>query len=630
MKRILFTSATLIVLLLSQSVYGQTLWQDSESLEGYIDGLVPTYMEENHIAGATVGIVKDGETVLLKGYGFSDVESEQAVNPGTTLFRIGSISKMFVWTAVMQLAEDGKVDLEADINNYLNDFKVPNTYNDAITLRHLMTHSAGFEDYVIGLFANSTDRLRPLGEILAEEMPKRVRPPGLESSYSNHGTGMAAYIVEQVSGLKFEDYVEQNILEPLGMSQSTFRQPLPANMSPDMSKGYAFEGGIYKEKDFEYVPLGPVGAASASASDMIRFMKAHLQYGELDDERILENTTARQMQEPAFRHTDSVNPMRHGFIDMSQNGVEIIGHGGDTFWFHSNMALFPEHDLGFFISFNSANGGSEKSEVLRDFVDHYFPEETAMEPLSVSDSYLQQFAGKYRSNRYPHERLTYVLALLSSTSVDVSGEGTLKTMEDEKAQFWAPVDSLTFQNTKDSRTLAFSRNYNGEIDRMYRGSLPIIAFEKIPLISSQMLHFTLFGIVVFAFGLTLVYWPSAYLIRRNYKPDYMAEYPISKANKAVAWVAGLLILGFLAGFAIVAGSGNGEAIVFGISNSIKALLILPLASAVLTLVMIYYTFRLWQRGRSGIWSRLWYTVLCLLSMAYLWQLWFWKLLGFNF
>jgi len=630
MKRILFASATLMVLLLSQSVCAQSLWQDSESLEGYIDGLVPTYMEENHIAGATVGIVKDGETVLLKGYGYADVESESRVDPETTLFRIGSISKMFVWTAVMQLAEDGKVDLEADINNYLTDFKVPNTYNDAITLRHLMTHSAGFEDYVIGLFAKSTDRLRPLGEILAEEMPKRVRPPGLESSYSNHGTGMAAYIVEQVSGMEFEDYVEQNILEPLGMIQSTFRQPLPADLSPEMSKGYVFEGGVYKEKDFEYVPLGPVGAASASAADMIRFMRAHLQYGQLDDGQILENSTARQMQGSAFRHANSVNPMRHGFIDMSQNGVEIIGHGGDTFWFHSNMALFPEHDLGFFISFNSANGGSEKSEVLRDFVDHYFPEDITPEPISVSDTYLQQFAGEYRPNRYPHERLTYVSALLSSNSVEVSSEGTLKTMEDEKAQFWAPIDSLTFQNTKDSRTLAFSRNFNGEIDRLYMGGLPILAFERIPLISSQKLHFLLFGIVALSFGLTLIYWPSAYLMRRNYKPDYMAEYPISITNKAVAWLTGLLILGFLAGFSIVAGSENGEAIVFGISNSIKALLMLPVATAVLTLIMIYYTFRLWQRGRSGIWSRLWYTVLCLLSMAYLWQLWFWKLLGFNY
>lgn len=612
------------------SVSAQTPWQDSAALESYMDGLIQTYMEENNIAGATVGVVKDGDRVLLKGYGYADVDSELEVDPNSTLFRIGSISKMFVWTAVMQLAEQGRVDLEADVNTYLNDFRVPDTYAKPVTLRNLMTHTAGFEDYVIGLFANDSTRLKPLSEILASEMPARVRPPGIESSYSNHGTGIAAYIVEQISGMEFEDYVEQNILEPLQMQQTTFRQPLPPQLKNNMSKGYAFENGTFKQKDFEYVPLGPVGAASSTSSDMISFMKAHLQLGSFEGDEILESTTARQMQAPAFSHAESVNPMRLGFIDMSQNGVEIIGHGGDTFWFHSNMALFPNHDLGLFLSFNSANGGGVKSEVLRDFVDHYFPEENlAAESLSVPDGYLQRFAGSYRPNRYPHNRLTYVMALMSSQSVEVSGDETLRTMEDGKANFWFPVDSLTFRNTKDSRTIAFSENERGEINRMYMGTLPIIAFEKIPLISSQKLHFSLFGATLFCFIVTLIYWPLAYLVRRKYNADYMAEYPLSSGIKAIAWLNALIITGFFIGLAIVI-SGNGEAIVFGMSESVKALLFLPLVSVLLTLMLLFNTFNIWRRGQSGIWSRLWYTLLTVLSVALLWQFWFWNFLGFNY
>ncbi len=622
--------ALLAPFVLFASVFAQTPWPDNEALESYMDGLIQTYMEENNIAGATVGIVNDGNTVLLKGYGYANVDTGREVDPNNTLFRIGSISKMFVWTAVMQLAEQGRIDLEADVNTYLNDFKIPDTYAKPITLRHLMTHTPGFEDYVIGLFANDTTRLKPLGEILAKEMPARVRPPGVESSYSNHGTGIAAYIVEQISEMEFEDYVEQNILEPLQMRQTTFRQPLPQQLKDSMSKGYTFEEGVFKEKDFEYVPLGPVGAASSTSSDMINFMMAHLQLGSFDGAEILESTTAREMQAPAFSHTESVNPMRMGFIDISQNGVEIIGHGGDTFWFHSSMALFPDHNLGLFLSFNSAKGGGVTSEVLRDFVDHYFPEENpTTETLSVPDEYLQRFAGDYRPNRYPHNRLTYVMALMSSESVEVSGEGTLRTMEDGKANFWLPVDSLTFRNTKDSRTIAFSKNESGEISRMYIGGLPIIAFEKVPLISSQKLHISLFGAALLCFIVTLIYWPLAYLVRRKYNADYMAEYPLSSGIKAIAWLNALIIVGFFIGLAMIL-SGNGEAIVFGISDSVKALLFLPLISVLLTLMLLFNTFNIWRRGESGIWSRLWYTLITVLSATLLWQFWFWNFLGFNY
>ena len=630
MKMIKHLLALMAPILLFAPVSAQTPWQSSQALESYMDGLIQTYMEENNIAGATVSLVKDGDAILLKGYGYADVENRLEVDPDSTLYRIGSISKMFVWTAIMQLAEQGKLDLETDVNSYLDNFKIPDTFAKPITLKHLMTHSAGFEDYVIGLFAKDSTRLKPLGEILAEEMPARVRPPGVESAYSNHGTGIAAYIVEQVSGMEFEDYVEQRIFEPLQMQHSTFRQPLPQNLKEHMSKGYSFEEGVFKEKDFEFVPLAPVGAASSTATDMINFMITHLQLGQFEEASIMDTETARQMQKPAFRHDEAVNPMRWGFIDMSQNNIEIIGHGGDTFWFHSNMALFPEQNIGLFLSFNSANGGGVKSEVLRDFVDHYFPEENlSSDTLSVPDEYLQRFAGDYRPNRYPHDRLTYVMALLNSNSVGVTDEGTLRTMEDGKANFWLPTDSLTFSNTKDSRSLVFDENKEGEIHRMYSSGLPIIAFEKIPFITSQKLHFSLFGGAGLCFLLTLIYWPSAYLIRRKYQPDYMAEYPLSTGIKSAAWLNALIMIAFFTGLALVV-SGSGEAIVFGISQSLKMLLVLPLISVLLTLILLFNTFTIWRRGESGIWSRLWYTLITIFSATLLWQFWFWNLLGFNY
>ena len=277
-----------------------------------MDGLIQTHLRDKHIAGATVSIVQDGKILLARGYGFSDVKKHLPAKADSTLFRIGSISKMFIWISVMQLVSQGKLKLEEDINHYLKDFKIPETYSKPITLKDLMTHTAGFEDRVIGLFGTDSTSLKPLGEILKRELPARVRPPAITASYSNHGAGIAAYIVEQVSGMSFNNYVEKNILQPLRMNVTSFHQPLPKVLRPMMSKGYKFEEGELMEQPFEYVPLYPVGSAASSASDMVKFMLAILNYGRYKQFQLLDSTTLELMESPAHRHHPLVNPMRYG------------------------------------------------------------------------------------------------------------------------------------------------------------------------------------------------------------------------------------------------------------------------------------------------------------------------------
>ncbi|WP_170245618.1 serine hydrolase domain-containing protein [Fodinibius salinus] len=629
MKKVLFVA--LILLLFSSSGFAQTPWPDSTALDSYMDGLVNTYMEENDIAGATLGIIKDGEPILLKGYGYADVSAKKKVRPDSTLFRIGSISKMFVWTAVMQLVENDQLELDTDITQYIEDFEIPATFDEPITMKDLMTHTAGFEEYLIGVFARDSTKLRPLGEILSDEMPARVRPPATYASYSNHGTGIAAYIVEQVSGMQFEEYVAQHILNPLQMTMSTFRQPLPDTLQPYLSKGYVFRSGDFKEKGFEYVPLGPVGAGSATAADMLNFMQAHLRYGQFGEASILDSVTARQMQQPAFRHHATVNPMRHGFIDISQNGVEVIGHGGDTFWFHSTMALFPKQNIGLFLSFNSAKGGSVTQKVLTDFVDHYFPQdELVTDTLDVNKEYLQRFEGSYRGNRYPHERLTYMMALFNSQDIILTNDGMLKTMSDGEASYWFPVDSLTFRNTDNANVITFEENSSGNITHAFLSNAPIIALERVSFFSSQNLHFTLFGLAGAAFLITVFYWPLAYGIRRKYRPTVEAKQPLAFPKKLAAWTNALIILLFFGWVAILMSSGNGEAIVYGISSGIKVSLILPIISILLTTGMGYYTYVMWKNNESGTWSRICYTLLFVFSVTMLWQLYYWNLLGWQY
>jgi CubicO group peptidase (beta-lactamase class C family) len=217
-------------LLLSTPAGAQTDW------ESFIDGVMAAQRQARHFAGAVVVVVSDGRIAFEKGYGYADFAERTPVDPARTLFRVASNSKMFVWTAVMQLVEQGRLDLHTDVNRYLKGVQVPATFPEPITLEHLMTHTAGFEDRVIGLFSRSADGVRPLADAVKADMPRRVFAPGTVPAYSNYGTALASLIVEQVSGVPYEQYVEDRILAPLGMQHATVRQPVPGDLAMDLSK----------------------------------------------------------------------------------------------------------------------------------------------------------------------------------------------------------------------------------------------------------------------------------------------------------------------------------------------------------------------------------------------------------
>src|SRR4030081_2292816 len=236
-----------------------------EDISIFLDGFMPQQIEQADIAGAVVAVVKDGQLLFSRGYGYSDYEKRIPVSAENTLFRPGSISKLFTWTSVMQLVEQGKLQLDRDVNDYLN-FKRPARFGKPTTLRDIMTHRSGLEETIKDLFVGSEKDLRPIAEYLPTHLPKQIFPPGTIPAYSNYATTVAAYIVQRVSGQPFEDYVEQHIFVPLNMTHATFRQPLPENLKPLMSNGYsrASQG----PKPFEWVEVAPAGSVSASAESM--------------------------------------------------------------------------------------------------------------------------------------------------------------------------------------------------------------------------------------------------------------------------------------------------------------------------------------------------------------------------
>jgi CubicO group peptidase (beta-lactamase class C family) len=620
----------LVVLIFScfQLQLGAQSLSDSVSLESFMDGVVETILKEKNIAGATLAIIKDNRVILKKGYGFSDYENQVSVDPDKTMFRIGSITKLLVWTSVMRLVSEGKLDLDADINTYLKDFKIPATYDQPITLTHLMTHTPGFEDHLLHLFSRDSTSLRPLGEILADEVPARVRPPFTQASYSNHGTAMAAYIVEQVTGVAFIDYVEMHFLKPLKMSHATLRQPIPLTLSEYMSKGYVYEGG-YSSKPFEYVPLYPAGAASASALDMSRWMQAYLNHGRYGDYTLIDSASLAKMIRVVKRQHPMVNGMPYGFMDLSYNGRSVIGHGGDTFWFHSLMALMPEEDLGFFISFNTDTGGGVYATVYKAFMDRYFPDtRTWPEPMPVTQEWLTRFSGQYTVNRYPHTDILKLASLFSRVNMSVTDDNRLKVDMGGETSYYVVLDSTTFRKENTSEVIAFEIDDNGKVVHAYEGLMAVFTLDKVEYFDSTDWHNLLFGLSALTALLVVLQWPLVALIRRNYLRGRKSKESLPLLQKLALWLNYVFLLLFIA--LMMVSLSDPMELVYGIPSSMKIALVFPLLMIVTTLGMLVLGGAIVQKKNYSWVTRLAYILLTLISLAFLWQLNYWNFIGFNY
>ena len=378
-------------------------------LEPWLDGFMPYAIERGDVAGAVVAVVKNGELLFAKGYGFADVKKGRRVDAERTMFRPGSISKLFTWTAVMQLVEQGKLDFDKDVNEYL-DFKIPARSDGPITLRNIMTHTPGFEEQIKSLIISDVKQLVPLKVYAERATPVRIFKSGTTPAYSNYATALAGYIVERVSGMPFDEYIDTHLFKPLEMSHATFRQPLPKTFEADMSNGYAL--GSQPPKPYEIVIAAPAGSLAASGVDMAHFMIAHLEGGEYHGARILSAETLKTMHETPTDMIPPLNRMMLGFYEQNYNGHRIISHGGDTGYMHSYLHLLLDDHVGLFVSLNSQGregaAGAIRSALFDDFLDRYFPgaPDTRSIDAKTAAEHAKLMAGYYESSRRPALRST--------------------------------------------------------------------------------------------------------------------------------------------------------------------------------------------------------------------------------
>lgn len=610
-------TSILVCLFLSFPSVALSTVLDPVEVEHFFDASFEIQKYNQQLAGSVVSVVQDGKVLFKKGYGYADIVNRVEVDPDLTLFRIASISKTFVWTAVMQLVDAGKLDLDADVNDYL-DFEIPATYPEPITLKNLMTHTPGFEDVGSGTFRAKFDDYVALAEYLPQHIPARVRPPGMLMSYSNYGAALAGYIVQLVSGMRWDEYIEENVLAVLEMNSTNVRTPMIDELLPRLAKGYKFGGGVFVAEQYWYAFEAPAGVISSTAGDMARYMIAHLQLGGLGEKRILAEEAARKMQSVAFRHHPQVDPMLHGFFETTRSGVRTIGHGGDVNQFHSLMQLAPEHDLGVFIAFNSDPGSASRGHLMNAFFDRFFPEPTPelIETPETLLSSLADYAGEYanlRRNYSTFEKMAVLVSALEVTDVDgellIGGGGGTSSR-------WVMVEQDVFRGKYSSRRLVFARDDSGQVRNLFSGSN---AFEKLDFIDAPSTHRILFGLVAFLAICTLLGYGYRAISRAR-------DRRLNPIHVFVAWSTGALILWQFWG--LVTGLSDNDAFVFGIPDYVQRLLNFAWVIAALSVLVALFSVQQWLSSYGTFASRLRYSLFAMGGMINLWSMVYWNQLRY--
>jgi len=601
-----------------------------EDLEAFLDGMMPAQLNREDIAGAVIAVVKDGKVIFAKGYGYSDVAKRTLVTPDATLFRPGSISKLFTWTSVMQLQEQGKLDLDKDVNEYI-DFKIPPAFGKPITLKDIMTHTAGFEETARDLFVADAKHMTPLDQYLQQHMPKRIFPPFTVPAYSNYATTLAGYIVQRISGMPFSEYVQENIFTPLDMTHTTFVQPLPENLKPLMSDGY--QKASQKAKPFEFVEAYPAGSVSTTARDMCNFMIAHLQDGKFGDKQILRPETAETMHARLFDADDRLNGMAHGFYEETRNGHRIIGHGGDTEYFHSDLHLILDQNVGLFVSYNSAGKGevSPRTILFDSFLDRYFPyTPPAGQKIADPKADAAAVAGMYDSSRRFENSFLKLLSIAGQAKVDANADGTI-SINELKAPNGVPkkfeeIDPFLYREVHGQDKVGFKKDASG--NWQFQMDYPFMIFQRVGLLGNKYFNFVVAGYGFTVVLLTLLLWPVGWMIRKHYDRPL----PLSGAEKGQRFVTRLVCLLFVIlflGWVVALSKANDIEGINKLPTAVVIFSLLGVVCSIGTIFVVVNAVRSWRSSGLWIWAKVWNLAVALGCVSLVWFLLNLKLMNFN-
>lgn len=586
-------------------------------LSALVDDLVTDQLADDRIPGAAVTVVADGEVVLSKGYGLADVDRRRPVVADRTGFFPASVTKLFTATAASQLIAQGRIDPNEDVNEYLTSFRIHDAFpGRPVTMNHLLTHTAGFDKDFVGLNSATGQDIAPLGDTLAALQPARVRPPGTVIAYDNYGFALAGHIVEVVSGMSFDQYIQRNILEPLGMTGTTLHQPHPDDVAATLATGYRPTGEGYTPARGQYGPWTPTGGGVVTtAADMARFLRAQLGA----DPRLGAGVT-ELMQRRHYTQDEQVPGIGYGFAEARRGGQRLLLKDGDLPGFHSNLALLPDRGIGIFVSFNGdgTNGAAfwNAKDLVHQIVDHYVPSGPQPERPATAAGDPARYTGTYRASTTSRNSLMKVTALTAPVTVAADGNGGLVTHglaldPAQESQHWIPRGPGLFTSVDGQRRIAFDEN------GVLVGAGPeATAYAPLSWYQNPTLHLTVLGIGAAGLLIAFVWFPAAALTRRRRRLPRRPRG--ARIARAFGWTSGALAAVFLGGFVFLVADGN-RMLESGILGS-PLLTVLPFVPAAMLLTgagTLVATPLAWRHRWWAIPGRLGYTMLAVATVAFL-------------
>lgn len=600
---------------------------NQQDIAPFVDRQMAADLEAFHIPGAVIAIVKDDRLLYSKGYGQANLATKQQVTADTSMFRIASTTKLFTWTAVMQLVEQGKIDLDTDINHYLTSFQIPATFSELITMRHLMTHTAGFEEGGVGYQLTTDEATLPasLSDTLKKHQLARIRPAGKIQSYSNYGASLAGLIVEEVSGQPYDDYIQTHIFDTLKMDHATVVEPLPEKFQKDQVIGYVYQEGQFTPGTPTFEGgFRPAGSGTVAATDMARFMLAHLNNGSLDGQQLLQANTTELMHQTAFRFDQRLPGSTLGFQEGELNGQRLLSHAGADTMFITDLSLVPEQKLGIFLSYSGGDADSAMASMKSAFFNRYFPisQEKDISFLPTTKEDLQPFTGSYKFTRRNKSHIDKFFSFLAEMTVS-QVDGKLAIGQGSEQELFGKIGDNLFQQVGGQQKIAFQTEKDGKVTAMSLSMIPDMPLER-----TKRLDQSLFWLPLLAFSL-LIFLGT--LLVSLVRFSYLKQLPRSlKQGFGLAFITALTAL--ITVVLTVTNVLNMDVLqrLSSVSLGLKLYLVLPLLLVCLTVLLIIKTVTIWRRHQLTVIGRLLFSLVPLASLILTWFFYHWNLIGWQF
>ncbi|GAA0076558.1 serine hydrolase [Clostridium sp. CTA-5] len=604
---------------------------DNKEVQEFMDNFFTSNMQKYKIPGAAVVVVKDGREVFKKGYGYSNLDKKIEVDPDKTLFPAASVSKLFTSTAIMQLYEQGKLDINENVEKYIAPYKIENNYNEIITCANLLTHSSGVDEAseINGSTRNEND-IKSQEYYFDNHKPKVVRESNTASRYSNQGYNLLGYVIEKVSGISYEEYINKNILEPLKMNNTLVRVK-----NDSIATGYEYDDGSFNEIPLAYQYTSGSSGVNATPRDMENFMIGHLNNGEFQGVKILREETSKEMKKKQFTNNEAFPGMGYGFIRSNRNGQEILKHEGGLPGFTTTMFLMPKENLGIYVATNSLS--PLPFNIEDEFLNQFYPQESSKYSdiqANFNKDY-SKYEGTYRSYDGISKSNIMKIGFLFDKTMDLritdNKDGTLTLKEytsakEENITKLSEIKDGVFAREDGKGDFAFKLDSNGKVIYAFN-DVSHNSFEKIKFYEGRTFNIVLFTLVILIFIINIGIGILMGL-KRLFKRSVKENSKEIKKNVLLNFIISLLNLSGFIGILILAA----YMIVMNNSSNIYLLYILLgllMLSTFLSVVGLINLIRSFRKEIFRKRDKVYFTIVTVSNFIFVWLIYYFNFLGFK-